>query len=283
MTSWALLTPSFSRDFERCRLLVESCDRYLAPDVRHYLIVDRRDEKKFSALRSSRTELVLKQDVLPSFLHQVPFRPKWWWRWSGAPVRGWMVQQIVKLSADSFAPQDAFIFADSDTFFVRPWDPDDWIRDGRLPLFREVRSEIQSTMTTSWFEVTSRLLGVSFREPYQTNYVTSLAVWRRENLQRLHAALEGRSGTIWQKALCSLPTLSEYTLYGLYCDEVLGAEACQYHTDVIPTLNYWPDVPLAEPDLRRWADGLESEHVMGMVSSRSATPVPTIRSVFGLE
>ena len=62
-----------------------------------------------------------------------------------------MVQQIVKLSADSFAKEDAFIFADSDTFFVRPWDPNSWIRKGRLPLFREVKPEIQSDMTTSWF------------------------------------------------------------------------------------------------------------------------------------
>ena len=87
---------------------------------------------------------------------------------------------------------------------------------------------------------------------------------------------------MWQKALCPLPTFSEYTLYGLFCDEVLGIEADQYHTGVIPTLNYWPDVPLAEPGLRLWAGGLEPEHVMGMVSSRSATPVPAIRSVFGL-
>ena len=282
MTSWALLTPSFSRDFDRCRLLVESCERYLAPSVKHYLIIDERDAKLFRSLRSTRTELVLKQDVLPAFLHQVPFRPKWWWRWSGRPVRGWMVQQIVKLSADQFAPQDAYIFADSDTFFVRPWDPASWIRDGRVPMFREIGPALRGPMTTSWFEATSSLLGVGFPEPYQTNYVTSLAVWRRDNLQRLHRALEVGHGGPWQEALCPLRTVSEYTLYGLFCDAVLGDEASQYHTDVVPTLNYWPDVALDERSLAAWSQGLLPQHVMAMVSSRSLTSVTAIRNVFGL-
>ena len=282
MTSWALLTPSFSRDFARCELLVESCERYLAPSVKHYIIIDQRDEAMFAPLRSRRTELVLKQDVLPSFLHQVPFRPKWWWQWTGRPVRGWMVQQIVKLSADRFASEDAYIFADSDTFFVKSWDPDSWIRHGAVPMFRESGPPLRGPMTTSWFEVTGSLLGVSFPEPYETNYVTSLAVWRRDNLRKLHRALEERHGTPWQKALCPLRTVSEYTLYGLFCDGVLGEAAEQYHTDIVPTLNYWPDVALDQPGVERWAGGLEEQHVMGMVSSRSLTPVDAIRQVFDL-
>ena len=281
-TSYALLTPSFAPDFERCELLVESCDRYLAPGVQHYIIVDRRDEQLFRRLRSGRTHVIVKQEVLPRWLHQVPMRPKWWWRTNGLPVRGWMIQQIVKLSADRFSPEDAYVFADSDTFFLRPFDPADWAIGDRLPLFREVKPEIEGPMTTAWYELGAPLLGIDLAPPYRTNYVTSLAVWTRRNLVGLHRHLEDFHGMAWQQPLCGLRTVSEYTLYGMYCEHVLAESSGQYYTDAIATLNYWHTDPLNEQQVRRWGEDLEPQQVMGMISAKSFTPVPVIRSAMGL-
>jgi hypothetical protein len=45
--SYALVTPSFCVDLERCRFLVETTERWVAPGVRHYLVIDRRDAALF--------------------------------------------------------------------------------------------------------------------------------------------------------------------------------------------------------------------------------------------
>ena len=52
---FAIITPSYPPDLERCALLVESLDR-CCPGAKHYLIVDRRDISLFRRLASSRTE-----------------------------------------------------------------------------------------------------------------------------------------------------------------------------------------------------------------------------------
>ena len=78
-------------------------------------------------------------------------------------------------------------------------------------------------------------------------------------------------------------TVSEYTLYGIYCEHILGERAAQYYTDVISTLNYWQTDPLDETAIERWREALQPEHVMGMISAKSFTAVPAIRSVMGLQ
>src|ERR1700677_4667311 len=96
--SFAIVTPSYYRDFPHCRLLVESVGAHVPRDIPHFIVVDRRDEALFSGLRSPRTHLVLKEDVLPGWLRQIPFARRWWLSAKSLPVRGWIVQQLVKLS-----------------------------------------------------------------------------------------------------------------------------------------------------------------------------------------
>ncbi len=59
---YAIITPSHAPDFERCRVLVEST-RLHAPDLDHYLVVERRDQRLFTDLRGPRTHVVVKEDV----------------------------------------------------------------------------------------------------------------------------------------------------------------------------------------------------------------------------
>src|SRR5580692_7261500 len=69
---FAIVTPSYYVDFERCKFLVETTERYVASHVKHYVVVDRSDQKLFAPLASSRTHVVLKEDVLGDRLRQVP-------------------------------------------------------------------------------------------------------------------------------------------------------------------------------------------------------------------
>src|SRR5579872_5130568 len=88
---FAIVTPSYYVDFEHCRWLVETVNRYVPENVPHYLIVDRADRDLFWSLRSSRTRVVFKEDVLKGRLRQLPFARRWWVGLGMPPVRGWIV------------------------------------------------------------------------------------------------------------------------------------------------------------------------------------------------
>src|SRR6202043_589722 len=96
--SYALVTPSFNLDAERCRLLVESVDRWVAPGVRHYLVVDRRDLTLFNSMRTARTEVLVVEDITPRWLIRVPAIRRFWLSLRSPPVRNWIMQQVIKLS-----------------------------------------------------------------------------------------------------------------------------------------------------------------------------------------
>jgi hypothetical protein len=276
--SCALITPSYAPDFERCRLLVESVERHAAEHLRHYLIVDRRDQRLFSSLRSARTEVLLKQDVLPAFVRQVPGLRGWWWCGLRAPVRGWIVQQLVKLAVDRVLDSDVYVFVDSDTFLLRAFDPWQAQRPAGVPLFREQGEALLSAMNTRWHTVAAERLGLRVSPPHDVNYVTQLVTWRRDALIALHARLESRHGRPWAETLLGLQTLSEYVLYGVFVEHGLGlGRAGHYQEPAIQTLNYWGTRRLDEDELSAWLATLAPEQVGAMVSAKSGTDVATLR------
>ncbi len=281
--TFALMTPSFAPDFERCRLLAQSVRAHVADHVHHYIIVDTRDERLFSELRSPRTHIVVKQDIIPRWLVQVPFAPKWWASLKGAPVRGWIVQQITKLSVNRVCSADVYQFVDSDTFFVRPYDPRNDVRGEQVPLFREVMPRDDVALNTDWHNVSASLLGFDLGgRKATTNYVTQLVTWRQKNLTSLLKAIETRSGKSWAESICRLRTVSEYVLYGTYCEHVLKEASGHYYDPTLYTLNYWETAPLGDEALRKLRASARPDQVGVMISAKSNTPIPAIRRAFDL-
>jgi hypothetical protein len=279
--AFAIITPSFAPDFERCQLLAESVLRHAAPHVEHCIVVDRNDERLFSRLRSPRTRIVCKEDVLPRWLRRLPVQSKWWLNLKGLPVRGWIIQQITKLSAPEISDADTFLFLDSDAFLVRAYDPRDSIKDGRQPMFREILPE-QRAHNDEWHRVAAELLGLPQEEHYLTNYVTQLVTWRRENVLRLRRQIEDGTGRSWIESLLGFHALSEYVIYGVFCEHILGESSGHYLESRPDTLNYWKTEKLGEKELERLRESLRPEHIAIMVSTKSNTPVTAIRRVFGL-
>ena len=108
---------------DRCALLVESVERWVAPHVRHYLVIDRRDVPLFKAFASSRTSILVVEDIIPPWLFRLPFTRRFWFSLRTAPVRNWILQQIVKLSIPSAVQEDVLLCTDSGRSFcgtVRP-------------------------------------------------------------------------------------------------------------------------------------------------------------------
>lgn len=274
----AFITPSYLPDLERCRLLVESVERYAPDSMRHYVIVDRRDLSAFSSLASARTQVVVKQDVVPT-LHQLRIAAKWWAVGLGLPVRGWIVQQIIKLSVDRLSDADTFVFLDSDAVLVRPFDPP-WARPAApVPLFREQGPALVSDMNTAWHQVSAERLGIPAPQRADINYVGALVTWRRDALVGLHRRLEEVSGRSWVESVVRLRRLSEYTLYGVYVEQVLGIQAAGHAADSwIPTLNHWAPAPMDRRELTEWIARLGPDQYGVMVSAKSGTAVADLRA-----
>ena len=93
-TTTALITPSHAADFEHCRLLCDSIDRFVADQPQHYILVDNDDFDMFLPLAGERRHIINELDILPSWLKSArqgfsPSSRKVWFSTRTWPMRGW--------------------------------------------------------------------------------------------------------------------------------------------------------------------------------------------------
>jgi hypothetical protein len=278
--SYALVTPSFRLDFERCALLAESVESWVAPHVRHHIIVDRRDARLFKPLESKRTSILIVEETAPAWLFRVPGIRRFWFSLRSRPVRNWILQQIVKLSVPSMVSEDILLCTDSDVFFVAPYDPREFERDGKVPLFVESGQRGLIRMNDQWHRVAAGLLGLPKEDSYDTNYIGNVIPWRRKTVLAMQERIQEIAGKPWQLVLASQQVFAEYILYGLFAQKVPGQNEGQWDDSVIRTQCYWGTVPLSVTDLEKLKqERLDTYHSL-MISAKSKTPIDAIRKVF---
>ncbi len=218
----SLVTCSYRPDLSRCARLCATVDQYVESEHHHYLVVPARDRGLFRSLESTRRSVVSVQDILPASYHQLPWVKKWWLDNGLWPVRGWMMQQLTKLCADQLSNHEEILFLDSDVEFLRAFDRSRFSRDGVLRLHRKP-GEGSEGVHLNWHHAAAELLGLEPRY-FGNDYVAALTTWRRSNLVALKAHIEAQSGKAWHAAVGRLLTVSEYTLYGVFVEHVLGLE-----------------------------------------------------------
>ena len=75
----AIVTASWDQDFERCKLLCETIDKYVSGFTKHYILVDSKDVALFRKLESTQRVIIDERDLLPSWLHAF-WDPTYLWR-----------------------------------------------------------------------------------------------------------------------------------------------------------------------------------------------------------
>ncbi len=219
----AIVTCSFAPDAQRCRRLCRSVDRFVPETVEHCLIVPRRDYSLFADLNKGRRRVRTTEDVVPGGFRQLPVSSSWWSSPCGWPVRGWIMQQITKLSANHAMTAELILFADSDLTFIRPFEESMFYRKGRLRLHR-IPGAGDGGEHLRWHHRAGILLDEAPRY-FGSDYVGQLITWRRSHLIALKAHIERAHGIPWHQPVSQSLKFSEYILYGAYVEHVLDGQS----------------------------------------------------------
>jgi hypothetical protein len=291
--SYALATPSYRGDVDRCRLLCASIDRFVTGHGVHYLLVEDRDVPLFRDLEGPKRRILPESQLLPSWLKPRPDPLSLGRRrvWTGMralarglpPLRGWHAQQLRKFAVATVAGEDVILFADSDMLFLRPFDLADLERDGAVRLYRKPDA-IAADMARHrpWCENASALLGLGAPSYPGPDYINNMVSWRRDHVLGLLAHIETVSGRDWVSAIARDRQFSEYMIYGYYVERVLGLEAARHWPDPRELCKvYWFPEDVAGLDLlKTFEEVLEPWQVAVGVQSFIGQPLDKVRALF---
>jgi hypothetical protein len=306
MSKLAIVTPTYRPDFEYFRDLHESVLRHAPDDVVHHAIVPAGDVALFAGLSSPRLEVHKTSDFLPrwfvsagaiaallrclpnsssSFLSRihslarselfVSARRPW------LPVRGWVLQQIIKLSAVGVMEADVVLLADSDVVFIRPLDVSDFLRGGAVRFYRlpdGVTPALPRHM--AWHESARRLLGLPPPPPDpHPDYVTSFVAWDPAIVRCIQERIAATSGLDWASAIAGEIDVSEWTIYGAYIDHLGRDKDRSFTTSATSCHSYWGTMPLASSDAESFVEAIGPDDVAILIQSKSLTPLDVRRKI----
>lgn len=194
------------------------------------------------------------------------------------PIRGWILQQILKLAAAPRIDADVVVLMDADVQFIRPVSESTFICDGRVSLYR-VEGGVDEALPehVAWHRTARRLLGLPQHAPPFHDYVSSFTAWDPAVVGALLARIEAVTGRRWIDAIGSERKFSEWTLYGVFVDEVLGPPANAETTSRSHCHDYWDPVPLSDDAASAFARATTGDDVAVMISAKSRTPLETRR------
>jgi hypothetical protein len=279
MARMAVMTKSFAPDFELCTALNRSVLDNSPDAVQHYIIVPRSDLKLFGRLAGPRTHIRCEADLLPRTFVPVPFsnimvnlaRPF-------PPVRGWILQQVIKLAAIAASQDDVVLVVDSDAEFIRPFTAELFVQDGKVRFFCDPNNRIDRELTRhmTWHRVARALLGVPPAEPPYPDYISSPLAWDPTIVRRMLARVEATAGRPWTSAIAGELDFSECVLHGVFVDAVIGASANAFASDDSLCLVYWKDTPLNLDSAAHFVGDVRPTDVSAVIQSKSRTP-PAVR------
>jgi len=219
--------------------------------------------------------------MLPPYYFRPPFtdvyvnvRRPW------PPLRGWVMQQTVKIAAAAQLDADVVLIIDSDAVLVRPTSAKRFVADGRLCLYRAenaITADMQRHVI--WHRVARELLGLPPAPPPPLpDYVTPLNFWDPVIVRAMQQRITEVTGMNWMDAFNARLHISEFILYGVFVDEVLGASGDRPPGDASICHNNWKRSPLTHEEAIAFAERLPREAIAMMISAKSNTPLEVRRA-----
>lgn len=297
MKSVAILTPSFRPDFDRLVRLHKSIIEFTDDSVLHHVIVPRRDVALFRSLAAPRMRVWAEADFLPAgfvatdgvaaTIKKVRFLPAKL-RFSALnvrrpwpPIRGWVLQQLLKLSASTKLDVDAVVIIDSDVALLRPMPAETFFKDGAVRTY-EKPGAITPGMHRHliWTRAAHSLLGLpapgSMVHP---DYVAGIISWDPHLVAGCLARIEEVSGKPWAAVVGSQLHFSEFILYGTYVSHFGNPQQRSFTQPTTLCHSYWDTAPLTGPRVEEFIAGFGELDVAVHIQSNSATNDKTTEHV----
>ncbi len=291
MKTAAFMTASYAGDFDRCRLLCESMDRFVTGHSGHTILVEDADVAQFRALEGPGRTIVSERDLLPDWLHTAGPSPltrnrRLWWSTRTWPMRGWHVQQLRRIAFAAQAEADALVSCDSDMVFVRPYDVGTLWRGDDLRLYRlpeGIDTALHETGEKHWqWMINAAALFGTLKATLPTDdYIQTLVSWSSAQTAAMCAAIEDRSGRSWVEAIGRNRTFSECQIYGTWIDQVQGG-AGHWHDPRALCRTYWNGDAMGSDELHAFVAGLAPYQVAVGLQSFTGTDGDLIRPAIGL-
>lgn len=287
-----ILTKSYRGDYEVCRLMCASVDRFVPAEIAHRLVVPHADMTLFSPLATQRREIVAEEDLLPGWFRSLPLPGPRWRRLLrlprrdvyvtpfSLPVRGWIAQQIMKIAGAAASRADIVVHVDSDCAFIRPFSTQAVYRDGRVRLYRDP-VPVGLETHTRWQRNAGRLLGLPDAAFYGGEYIDQFVVWKTSVVRGLTARIEEISGRNWIATLARTRHFAEYVLYGVYADRVLGFDAAGLSPESFSLCHSrWEEGFAGEAGVQAFVEAVEPHHLICLIQSTIGESLAQREAIF---
>ncbi|TAM99184.1 MAG: hypothetical protein EPN45_16325 [Rhizobiaceae bacterium] len=281
----AIITASYEPDFERCKLLCETIDRFVTGFSRHYILVEHRDVPLFRQLEGPRRVVVDEHDLLPGWLRPFPdpvslFKRRIWLSVRTQPLRGWHVQQLRRMAIAFHIPEKTLAYCDSDVVFLKDFDCALFRRNERLRLFRRDDALAQPTEYNHrlWSRNAALAFGLPVEPPSLHDYITTLIAWDAVAARDMCALIEHKHERHWIEVIASTRQFSECMFYGRYIDDVLSG-AGHFHDRTELCRVYWFGPAPSDALFQGFVAEMESEQVAIGMQSFIGTDVARIRKL----
>ena len=169
----------------------------------------------------------------------------------------------------------------SDIEFIRPFRIETFVRNNVVRFYRkpgEIDERLPRHMI--WHRVARNLLGLPPAKPPYTDFISSLLAWDPAIVRRLLAQVAATTGQPWPTAIAAQLHFSEWTLYGVFVDNMIGVPANSFASDDPLCLAYWGRVPLNWDEGVAFLRGARPTDVAAMISAKSRTPLAVRRDAF---
>lgn len=273
--NWAVITPSYNLDLERCKLLCRSMDVFLSGPWHHYVVVDPVDIPLFASLAGPQRTVVNRADILPwgmYYVGKVPFMRlgRLWWSWRHGPIFGWQMQQFVKIMMASYVKQEAMMFLDSDIFFLKPFDIQTFSREGKIR-FSSVESPLHSDNKMN--STSLKLLGLSAHEATRCVSEDQFVTWHRATVVAMQDYISKLHKKPWHEAIGSKIMFAEYVLYILFVNYIQKSNPHLYEDNTIYCKTLWTKETAKTTDIADFCSSLDPQQVAVCIQSLIGIPI----------
>jgi hypothetical protein len=197
------------------------------------------------------------------------------------PIRGWVMQQALKMELSRQLNVDMVLLIDSDVELVRPLNETMLRRGGRAMLYKRPGAvDISLPRHMQWHAVARRLLGLPPAQFPAPDYVTSFCVWEPRVLRAMLARIEQVTARPWMDAVTGQRTFSEWTLYGVFAEEVMKYEE-EALTESSLCHSYWGTVPLTIESAADFLSDIDPDDVAILIQSKTQTSRTVRRAAIG--